>query len=59
MAISVTGIDQPWVFRVSSVPVPSGTHGHGTYLHVLVCVSVCVCVCMLWVGGSVWTEKPF
>ena len=45
MAISVTGIDQPWVFRVSSVPVPSGTHGHGTYLHVLVCVSVCVCVC--------------
>ncbi|KAI4568034.1 hypothetical protein MJT46_007832 [Ovis ammon polii x Ovis aries] len=37
MAISVTGIDQPWVFRVSSVPVPSGTHSHGTYLHVLVC----------------------
>ena len=56
MAISVTGIDQPWVFRVSSVPVLSGTHGHGTYLRVRVCV--CVCVCVLWVGGTVWTEKP-
>ena len=53
VAISVTGIDQPWVFQVSSVPVPSGTHSHGTYLHVLVCVSVCecVCVCAHAVGG--------
>lgn len=49
MAISVTGIDQPWVFWVSSVPVPSGTHGHGTYLHVLVCV--CLSVCVRAVGG--------